>query len=110
MYNIDHYLLSRLYTTVTFALLSLYFSLTVLFMYNITSHFYFYIFVLPFFLIVNGILTGSGIEEPVVWYNPDHHIGLRVGTIPIEDAFYGFLLISSIKTLSDFFKNQINKW
>lgn len=45
------------------------------------------------FLIVNGILTGSGLEHPVVWYNERETIGIRIGTIPLEDVFYGMELI-----------------
>ncbi len=50
------------------------------------------ILLLPF-MIVNGVLTGTGIPEPVVWYNADEHIGLRILTIPVEDVFYGLELI-----------------
>lgn len=45
------------------------------------------------FLIVNGLLTGSFLEKPVVWYNADAIIGTRIGTIPFEDIFYGMELI-----------------
>jgi len=58
------------------------------------GRFYFaYLFILIPFLIVNGILTGSGIEEPVVWYNDNENLVVRIATIPVEDAFYGTLLI-----------------
>lgn len=45
------------------------------------------------FLIVNGILTGTGIEEEVVWYNENEFMGIRINTIPLEDVFYGLELI-----------------
>jgi lycopene cyclase domain-containing protein len=45
------------------------------------------------FLVVNGILTGTGLTHEVVWYNEAHIIGPRILTIPIEDVFYGLLLV-----------------
>ena len=45
------------------------------------------------FLIVNGILTGTGLEQPVVWYDNTEIIGFRIKSIPIEDVFYGMELI-----------------
>lgn len=50
------------------------------------------VLLIPFF-IVNGILTGSWIDEPVVLYNDLENSGIRLGTIPVEDIFYGFELI-----------------
>jgi lycopene cyclase domain-containing protein len=50
------------------------------------------IMLLPF-LVVNGLLTGSWIGAPVVWYSADGFSGLRLLTIPVEDIFYGMLLI-----------------
>lgn len=50
------------------------------------------VLLIPFF-IVNGVLTGSWIEEEVVWYNPEEFMNFRIGTIPVEDVFYGAELI-----------------
>ena len=50
------------------------------------------ILLLPFF-IVNGILTGTGLSSPVVWYNGNETIGIRILTIPVEDIIYGFELL-----------------
>lgn len=44
------------------------------------------------FLIVNGILTGTGLEQPVVIYNKTQNLNIRLFTIPVEDVFYGFEL------------------
>ncbi len=87
------------YTTATFFLLSvILFLLQFIIRVAWLSRFYFaYLFLLIPFLIVNGILTGTGIENPVVWYNPNEMIGLRLLSIPVEDIFYGLLmLISSV--------------
>lgn len=53
------------------------------------ASFVFTILMLGFFP-VNGILTGTGLESPIVNYNPDDFLGIRMGTIPIEDAVYGY--------------------
>lgn len=50
------------------------------------------VLLIPFF-IVNGILTGTGIDEEVVRYNPSEFLGIRIGTVPFEDIFYGAELI-----------------
>lgn len=52
-----------------------------------------YLLIIPPFIILNGILTGTGIPEQIVWYNEEEMIGQRLLTIPVEDFFYGMLLI-----------------
>jgi lycopene cyclase domain-containing protein len=48
-----------------------------------------YAIILVPFLIVNGFLTAI----PVVSYNDAENLGVRIGTIPVEDIFYGLLLV-----------------
>ena len=63
-----------------------------------------YLAIIPFFLISNGILTGSIIDNPIVWYDNSQNLSFRLFTIPIEDAFYGFLLITLNCILFDYLK------
>jgi lycopene cyclase domain-containing protein len=63
------------------------------------------VMILPFF-IVNGVLTGFGLQAPIVWYNESEMIGLRMLTIPFEDTFYGFLLIGINIYLMELFESK----
>ncbi len=65
----------------------------------------FLVMLVPFF-IINGILTGSGIEHEVVWYNNDENLSIRMLTIPIEDTIYAFSLILTNLYIMTFFKNK----
>ena len=59
----------------------------------IRSFFITFLIILIPFIIVNAILTGSFIEEEIVWYNNSENLGIRFFTIPIEDFGYAFSLI-----------------
>ncbi|UUV22004.1 lycopene cyclase domain-containing protein [Paenimyroides aestuarii] len=49
-----------------------------------------FLILMPGFFGVNGILTGTGLASPIVNYNPDEFLGIRMLTIPVEDAVYGY--------------------
>lgn len=67
----------------------------------------FVVALLPF-LVVNGILTGFFTPEPVVWYNENHIMGPRIGTIPVEDMFYNFFMLFGIMLIYMTLRSQ--KW
>ena len=99
--------LEKAYTGVNFSLLLVTLLLGLLYGLQSLRRFYlsFLIILIPFF-IVNGILTGSFIEAPVVWYNDNENLGIRLFTIPVEDIGYAFnmlflavLLIEKIKKI-----------
>jgi lycopene cyclase domain-containing protein len=63
------------------------------------------IHLIPFF-IVNGVLT----YLPVVWYNHAENMGIRIGSIPLDDIVYSMLLllgnITVYEYLGDFFAKE----
>ena len=87
--------IDRLYTSVTFistaiVILVLRFVLKVSWL---GKSFSVYALLLLPFLIVNGVLTGTGLEQPVVIYNNAENLRIRILTIPVEDVIYGYELI-----------------
>ena len=59
----------------------------------ISKFFMSYLIALVPFLLVNGILTGSAIESPIVWYNSNQIMNVRLFTIPIEDSVYCLFML-----------------
>jgi lycopene cyclase domain-containing protein len=55
-----------------------------------------YLVTLVPFMLVNGILTGTFLESPIVNYNNAENLSIRIGTVPIEDSVYllGLLLMN----------------
>ncbi|PZR31045.1 MAG: lycopene cyclase domain-containing protein [Azospira oryzae] len=100
--------INKWYTSMTFILTSLFIVLHVrVFRSAYMGKFYFaFLFILIPFFIVNGILTGSGIDEQVVWYNENENLGIRMGTIPFEDTFYGLLMILMSITIFEWMQTK----
>tara|TARA_B100001027_G_C16264851_1_gene331422 strand:+ start:1047 stop:1253 length:207 start_codon:yes stop_codon:yes gene_type:complete len=63
------------------------------------------VILLPFF-IVNGILTGSWIENQIVWYDNLENLGIRMGTIPVEDTIYAYSMILMNLSLYEYFTKK----
>lgn len=68
----------------------------------------FYLWHLIPFFIVNGILTGTGIANEVVWYNNAENLGIRMGTIPIEDSLYSLSLMLMTITIYEYLAKRYN--
>ncbi|WP_298546527.1 lycopene cyclase domain-containing protein [uncultured Aquimarina sp.] len=66
------------------------------------------ILLIPFF-IINGILTGTGIEQAVFDYNPQVILGIHIFSIPLEDMFYNFSLLLSPLALTHIFEMRSKK-
>lgn len=101
--------LGKIYTSITFLSLSL---MLLFFQFVVRStimgRFYIaYLIIIFPFTFFNGILTGSIIESPVVLYNDFENLGIRIFTIPIEDVFYGMLLILLNISLFEAFRKSL---
>ena len=91
----------KLYTSIKFTSTALFLLYVVRKKASLLGKFYraYLVSLVPFF-IVNGILTAL----PVVTYNNAENLGIRIGTIPIEDTVYSMLLLLMNVTLYEFFK------
>ncbi len=82
------------YTVYNFCLLAITLLLAIYNKYKYLNHFYIsFLFIFIPFFVINGILTGSFITEPVVWYNNNENLQIRLATIPIEDIGYAFSML-----------------
>jgi len=96
--------IDKLYTSITFIALAA-FLLIHLFIIksNYLGRFYitWLVCLIPFF-IVNGVLTAM----PILIYNDAENLGIRIYTIPIEDAFYGMLNVLQVITVYEWLKQR----
>lgn len=68
----------------------------------------YFIHLIPFF-IVNGILTGAVTKEPVVWYNNDENLSIRLFTIPFEDTIYALTCLLLPITVMEWIQSKRQK-
>jgi len=98
--NID-----RIYTAVNFGMATFIIGLQFFLKTHKTWLFHFYVAyalsLIPFFL-VNGVLTSM----PVVGYNDEENLAMRIYTIPVEDFAYLVNLLLMNLTLYEFFKSR----
>lgn len=97
---------TRLYTVVTFLSLSfmIFLSLQIFKFKKLKTFTLSFILSTIPFLIFNGLLTAI----PVVIYNGSENLGVRLITIPLEDIFYGMLLILINTLIYNKKKDRIN--
>ena len=97
---------SHLYTTITFGFLFI--TLLVLLLTRYTVHLSHIILAWIIALLpmayVNGILT----SKPVLIYNNAQNLGIRIGTIPVEDFFYNMVYMLWMITIYEIIKTKDN--
>jgi lycopene cyclase domain-containing protein len=102
LYNYD-----RLYTVVNFTYAILILGLVFNYRRSLLNTFFpaFLVILIPFFLI-NGILTGSIIENPVVWYDHSENLNTRILTIPVEDSIYALGMLLTVLVCTEYFEER----
>lgn len=97
----------RIYTLCSFGLFAFLMLLQIIYKWKDVQRFYlsFIIIYIPFFF-VNNALTGNYSENPVVFYDDTENLGIRVGTMPLEDSFYCFTLLYSSVLLFEYLKKK----
>ena len=101
--------LDKIYTASSFGLFALLMLFQMLFQWKYARRFYisFIVIYIPFFF-VNSALTGSYSEKPVVFYDDEENLGIRVGTMPLEDSFYCFSMLYGSVLLFEYFRIRWN--
>ena len=91
--------LDRLYTSVTFLLTAAFLGWHVWRRTAWLGRFYvgYAVSLIPF-LLVNGVLTGWLLPEPIVWYNNAENLGIRINTVPLDDSVYLLLMLLMVVT------------
>ena len=99
--------LDKIYTASSFGLFAVLMLLQMIFQWEYAQKFYlsFIIIYIPFFL-VNSALTGMFTENPVVFYDNNENLGIRVGTMPLEDSFYCFSMLYGSVLLFEYFRKN----
>ncbi len=72
---------------------------------NVLRRKIFYVFlgaIFIFKLLVNGFLTGT----EIVIYNSRYFLGLRLGSIPFEDFFFGFSMVLLSIVFWEYYKKK----
>lgn len=95
--------IEKAYTFYTSFFASIYLAILLLLRVDFMGKFYqaYVVSKIPF-LIVNGILTSL----PVVIYNDQENLGIRIFTIPLDDTIYSFLLILMTISLMELFRKK----
>jgi lycopene cyclase domain-containing protein len=94
--------LDKLYTAINFSLAAVLLAVHYAFFKDrYLGRFYlaYAVHLIPFF-VVNGILTSM----PVVTYNDAENLGLRMGSIPVEDSIYSMTLLLMNITIYEYLK------
>jgi lycopene cyclase domain-containing protein len=95
---------SHLYTTVTFGFLFI--TLSALLLTRHTAHLSHIILAWIIALLpmayVNGVLT----SKPVLIYNDAQNLGIRIGTIPLEDFFYNMVYMLWMITVYEILRKK----
>ena len=101
--------LDKIYTAASFGLFALLMLFQMLFQWKYARRFYlsFIVIYIPFFF-VNSALTGSYSDNSVVFYNDAENLGIRIGTMPLEDSFYCFSMLYGSVLLFEFLRKKWN--
>lgn len=95
----------KYYTLFDFLFAAVYLGYTIFrnrFKQHLTKFYGMYLISIIPFLVINGVLTSL----PVVKYNPEYILGIRIINIPVEDFGYLFLLLLMNTTIYETLKAQ----